>query len=113
MIDPKILKENPGLIQDMLERRKVNYPLSELLDLDRKRRELIIETQNFRHRKNTLSQTIANKKKRQVGIDKELDEMKNVGELMQSVESKKEMIEKRYSELIYSIPNMLDESVPT
>lgn len=113
MIDPKILKENPGLIQDMLERRKVNYPLSELSDLDRKRRELIIETQNFRHRKNTLSETIANKKKRQESIDNELDEMKNVGELMQSVESKKEMIEKRYSELIYSIPNMLDESVPT
>ena len=113
MIDPKILKENPGLIQGMLERRKVNYPLSELLDLDRKRRVLIIETQNFRHRKNTLSETIANKKKRQVSIDKELDEMKNVGELMQIVESKKDMIEKRYSELIYSIPNMLDESVPT
>ena len=113
MIDPKILKEKPGLIQDMLDRRKVNYPLSELLDLDRKRRELIIETQNFRHRKNTLSQTIANKKKSQVSIEKELDEMKNVGKLMQNVESKKEMIEKRYSELIYSIPNMLDESVPT
>jgi seryl-tRNA synthetase len=113
MIDPKILKENPRLIQDMLERRKVNYPLSELLDLDRKRRELIIETQNFRHRKNTLSQTIANKKKAQEIIDKELDEMKNIGELMQSVEAKKEMVEKRYSELIYSIPNMLHESVPT
>jgi seryl-tRNA synthetase len=113
MIDSRILKEDPRLIQDMLERRKVNYPLSELLDLDRKRRELIIETQNFRHRKNTLSQTIANKKKKQESIDKELDEMKNIGELMQSVEAKKEMVEKRYSELIYSIPNMLHESVPT
>lgn len=113
MIDPKILKENPRLIQEMLKRRKVNYPLSELVDLDRKRRELIIETQKFRHRKNTLSQTIANKKKGQEGIDKELDEMKNIGELTQSVETKKEMVEKRYSELIYSIPNMLHESVPT
>ena len=98
MIDPKILKENPGLIQDMLDRRKVNYPLSELLDLDRKRRALIIETQKFRHRKNTLSQTIANKKKSLVSIENELDEMKNVGKLMQNVESKKEMVEKRYSE---------------
>src|SRR5918994_3987212 len=113
MIDPRILKENPRLVQDMLQRRKVNYPLSELLVLDRKRRELIIETQNFRHRKNTLSQTIANKKKKQESIDKELDEMKNIGELMQSVGAKKEMVEKRYSELIYSIPNMLHESVPT
>jgi len=112
MIDPKILKDNPQLIKDMLRRRKVEYPVSELLDLDKKRRELIIEIQNLRHRKNTLSQSIATKKKNQESADKELDEMKNVGELMQSVENKKSIVEKRYSDLIYSIPNVLHESVP-
>jgi Seryl-tRNA synthetase len=78
MIDPKIVKDNPNLLQDMLKKRKVDFPFSELLDMDRKRRELIIETQNFRHRKNTLSQSIANKKKNQESIDRELDEMKKV-----------------------------------
>jgi seryl-tRNA synthetase len=112
MIDPKILKDNPQLIKDMLRRRKVEYPVSELLDLDKKRRELIIEIQNLRHRKNTLSQSIATKKKNQESADKELDEMKNVGELMQRVENKKSIVEKRYSDLIYSIPNVLHESVP-
>ena len=112
MIDPKILKDNPHLIKDMLRRRKVEYPVSELLDLDKKRRELIIEIQNLRHRKNTLSQSIATKKKNQESADKELDEMKNVGELMQRVENKKSIVEKRYSDLIYSIPNVLHESVP-
>jgi seryl-tRNA synthetase len=112
MIDPKILKDNPQLIKDMLRRRKVEYPVSELLDLDKKRRELIIENQNLRHRKNTLSQSIATKKKNQESADKELDEMKNVGELMQRVENKKSIVEKRYSDLIYSIPNVLHESVP-
>ena len=113
MIDPKILKDNPHLIKDMLRRRKVEYPLSELLDLDKKRRDLIIETQNLRHRKNTLSQSIAKKKKNQESVNKELDEMKNVGEMMHSLEAEKSRVEKRYSELIYSIPNILDESVPT
>ena len=113
MIDPKILKDNPHLIKDMLRRRKVEYPFSELLDLDKKRRELIIETQNLRHRKNTLSQSIAKKKKNQESVNKELDEMKNVGEMMHSLEGEKSRVEKRYSELIYSIPNILDESVPT
>ena len=112
MIDPKILKDNPKLIKDMLRKRKVEYPVSELLDLDKKRRELIIEIQNLRHRKNTLSQSIATKKKNQESADKELDEMKKVGELMQSVENKKIIVEKRYSDLIYSIPNVLHESVP-
>lgn len=113
MIDPKILKDNPHLIKDMLRRRKVEYPFSELLDLDKKRRDLIIKTQNLRHRKNTLSQSIAKKKKNQESVNKELDEMKNIGEMMHSLEGEKSRVEKRYSELIYSIPNILDESVPT
>jgi len=112
MIDPKILKENPKMIREMLERRRINYPLDELLELDGKRRDLIIETQNFRHRKNALSQSIASKKKNQESVENELHEMKNVGELMKTAESNKALIEKRYSELIYSIPNLLHESVP-
>lgn len=63
MIDPKIVKDNPDLLLEMLKKRKVIFPFSELLELDRKRRELIVETQNFRHNKNTLSQSIAKKKK--------------------------------------------------
>ncbi|HEY7778421.1 MAG TPA: serine--tRNA ligase, partial [Nitrososphaeraceae archaeon] len=113
MIDPKILKENPKTLREMLERRKVSYPLDELLELDGKRRELIIETQNLRHKKNTLSQSIANKKKKQESAETELGEMKNVGEMMSTAESKRITVEKRYDELIYSIPNLLHESVPT
>lgn len=113
MIDPKILKENPKAIREMLERRKVSYPLDELLELDGKRRELIMETQDFRHRKNTLSQSIASKKKNHESIENELNEMRNVGEMMNTAESKKGIVEKRYAELIYSIPNLLHESVPT
>lgn len=112
MIDPKIVKDNPNLLQDMLKKRKVDFPFSELLDLDRKRRELIIETQNLRHRKNTLSQSIAYKKKNQESVDRELDEMKKVGEQMVSLENKRDAVEKRFSDLIYSIPNLLQESVP-
>jgi seryl-tRNA synthetase len=113
MIDPKILKENPKVIREMLERRKIDYPFDELLELDGKRRDLIIETQNLRHRKNTLSQSIASKKKKQVSVENELNEMKNVGELMKTADSNKVLIEKRYSELIYAIPNLLHDSVPT
>jgi seryl-tRNA synthetase len=112
MIDPKIVKDNPDLLLEMLKKRKVNFPFTELLELDRKRRELIIETQNFRHKKNTLSQSIAKKKKNQENVDCELEEMKKVGEQMVSLENKKDVIEKRYSDLVYSIPNLLQDSVP-
>jgi len=112
MIDPKIVKDNPDLLLEMLKKRKVNFPFSELLELDRKRRELIVETQNFRHNKNTLSQSIAKKKKNQENVEGELEEMKKVGEQTVSLENKKDVIEKRYSDLVYSIPNLLQDSVP-
>ena len=112
MIDPKIVKDNPDLLLEMLKKRKVIFPFSELLELDRKRRELIVETQNFRHNKNTLSQSIAKKKKNQENVEGELEEMKKVGEQMVSLENKKDVIEKRYSDLVYSIPNLLQDSVP-
>jgi seryl-tRNA synthetase len=105
MIDPKIVKDNPNLLRDMLKKRKVDFPISELLDLDRKRRELIIETQNFRHQKNTLSQSIANKKKNQESVDRELDEMKKVGEQMVSLENKSErdnIVIRTYNDFIKS-----------
>jgi seryl-tRNA synthetase len=38
--------------------------------------------------------------------------MKKVGELMVSLENKKDIVEKRYSDLVYSIPNLLQDSVP-
>src|ERR1044072_3255930 len=112
MIDPKIVKDNPDLLLEMLKKRKVIFPFSELLELDRKRRELIGETQNFRHNKNNLSQSIAKKKKNQENVEGELEEMKKVGEQMVSLENKKDVIEKRYSDLVYSIPNLLQDSVP-
>jgi len=112
MIDPKIVKDNPDLLLEMLKKRNVNFPFSELLELDRKRRELIVETQNFRHNKNTLSQSIAKKKKNQENVEGELEEMKKVGEQTVSLENKKDVIEKRYSDLVYSIPNLLQDSVP-
>jgi len=112
MIDPKILKDNPQFIIDMLKRRKVEYPFLELLDLDKKRRELIIETQNLRHKKNALSQNIASKLKKHESTETELDEMKNVGAVMTRLDGERSSVEKRYYELIYSIPNILHESVP-
>ena len=59
MLDAKLLKENPHTIENMLRKRGVNFPLNELIDLDKKRRELIVELQDFKHKKNILATSIA------------------------------------------------------
>jgi len=63
MLDPKILKEKPEIIRKMLKDRQVTFDLDSLINLDAKRRELIIKTDELRKKKNTVSLDIASKKK--------------------------------------------------
>jgi len=63
MLDLGLLKENPQIIKDMLEKRKLNFPINELIAFDKRRRELIAEIQQIKHKKNIISDRIAFKKK--------------------------------------------------
>lgn len=112
MIDPRILKENPQIIRDMLEKRNVEFPLNDVVDLDKKRRDLIVKTQELRHKKNVLSKQISDKKKEKDHISNELLEMKEIGSELRNLDLQMSATETKFNELIFSVPNLLDESVP-
>ncbi len=112
MIDPRILKENPQIIRDMLEKRNVEFPLKDIVDLDKKRRDLIVKTQELRRRKNVLSKQISDKKKEKQHISNELLEMKEIGSELRNLDLQMSATETKFNELIFSVPNLLDESVP-
>ena len=112
MIDPRILKENPQIIRDMLEKRNVEFPLKDIVDLDKKRRDLIVKTQELRHKKNVLSKQISDKKKEKDHISNELLEMKEIGSELRNLDFQMSATETKFNELIFSVPNLLDESVP-
>ncbi|MFL6430028.1 MAG: serine--tRNA ligase, partial [Nitrososphaeraceae archaeon] len=73
------MKENPQIIKDMLEKRKLNFPINELIAFGKRRRELIAELQQIKHKKNTISNCIALKKKNNGDSTAELEEMKAIG----------------------------------
>jgi seryl-tRNA synthetase len=115
MLDSKLLRENPNIIESMLNRRGVNFPLSELISLDKKRRQLIIELQDCKHRKNVLAQSIAQKKKEAKNTDAiydEINEMKKLGTKILQLEKEQNETQTKYQDLMMSIPNVLHDSVP-
>ncbi|HEX2014521.1 MAG TPA: serine--tRNA ligase, partial [Nitrososphaera sp.] len=113
MIDPRMLKENPRLVEDMLRKRNiVDFPLDQLINYDKRRRELIIETQELRQKKNAVSETIAGKKKRNQNVDSELGEMKQVSSRLSQAEQEMASVENEFRLLLASLPNLLHESVP-
>jgi len=112
MLDPKLIKEKPQIIRDMLKARNVEFDLDTLIEYDQKRREFIINTDELRKKKNQLALEISQKKKQGEDISSILSKMKNISTELAKLEAGQEDIENTYSKLALTIPNLIHESVP-
>jgi len=112
MLDPKLIKEKPQIIRDMLKARDVDFNLDTLIEFDQKRREFIIKTDELRKKKNQVALQISQKKKASEDTSSILDEMRNLSVELTKLESEQETIENTYSKLALTIPNLVHKSVP-
>ena len=112
MLDPKLIKEKPQLIRDMLKSRSVDFDLDSLIESDQKRREFILKTDELRKKKNQVALQISQKKKAGEDASPILAEMKNISADLSKFELEQENIENKYSKLAMTIPNLVHESVP-
>ncbi len=112
MLDPKLIKEQPQVIQEMLKARQVDFDLDALIEFDQKRREFIITTDELRKKKNQVGIQISQKKKAGENTTQILNEMIQVSAELEKLESEQETIENKYSRLALTIPNLVHESVP-
>src|SRR5918999_2439124 len=113
MLDSKLLKENPQVIEDMLKKRGLDFPINDLIALDKKRRQLIMKMQDLKHKKNIIAHLISNKKKeKKNSIDDEINQMKEIGNKILQLEVEQARVESNFMYLMLSIPNIIHESVP-
>jgi seryl-tRNA synthetase len=112
MLDPKLIKEKPQLIREMLKARSVDFDLDSLIEFDQKRREFIIKTDELRKKKNQVALEISQKKKAGEDASSILAKMKNISNELTKFELEQESIENKYSKLAMTIPNLVHESVP-
>ena len=112
MLDPKLIKEKPQIIRDMLKDRAVDFDLETLIESDQKRRELIIKTDELRKKKNQVALEISQKKKAGEDASDILSQMKDVSAQLTKLELEQETVENAYSKLAFTIPNLVHESVP-
>ncbi len=112
MIDSKILKENPNSIKEMLFKRNIEFPIDDLFNLDRNRRQLIIELQNLYHKKNLIAKEIAGKRKNHIETNNEIKDMNKIGEKIKTLEHETKINDENYKSLLYNIPNFFHDSIP-
>jgi seryl-tRNA synthetase len=112
VLDPKLIKEKPQVIRDMLKARAVDFDLDTLIESDQKRREFILKTDELRKKKNQVALEISQKKKAGEDASSILSEMKIISVELSKLESEQETVENVYSKLALTIPNLVHESVP-
>ena len=112
MIDPKIIRSEPEKIVAMLKNRNVEIDISELLTVDKKRRELITELESYKMKRNRVSQEISTKKSQGEDISEILTEMKNISTKIEKLQDTVKVSQDDYNNHLESIPNLIHDSVP-
>ena len=107
-----MIRENPESIRKMLKDRGIQFDLDSLLELDKKRRDMIISTDELRKKKNEMSIKISEAKKTGDEATTIIQEMQSVSQDLTKLEEIQQKTELEYSKLALTIPNMLDKSVP-
>lgn len=111
MLDLKFVRENIDQTQKMLRDRKLDMDLAPLVELDEKRRSILREVEELKHRRNVASEQISLAKREQRDASELIEEMKNVAQRIKGMDQELTVIEQRMNEVLLLIPNMPHESV--
>ncbi len=114
MLDIKLIRENPEWVKERLKLRGEDYPIDEILSLDKKRRELIQKVESLRHERKEKSEKIGRLKreKKEEEAQKLAQEVKTLGEELKNLENELKSVEETLRDKLANIPNIPHETVP-
>ena len=113
MLDVKHLRANLEEVKAKLQHRGEDLnDLDKFEDLDKRRRELIVETEQLKSRRNEVSQEIAIMKREKKDADALIKEMREVGDKIKGFDTELRTIEEELENIMLTIPNIPHESVP-
>lgn len=111
MLDIKFIRENPDIIKEAARKKRIDFNVSKLIDIDAKRREILSEIEKLRAFQNKASDTVAGIKedaKRASAIE----DVREIKDKLSQKESDLKKIIADWEKLMYDVPNIPDLSVP-
>ncbi|WP_102026146.1 serine--tRNA ligase [Salirhabdus sp. Marseille-P4669] len=113
MLDMKFLRENYEEVKQKLQHRGEDLTdLDKFGEWDKRRRELITESEELKAKRNEVSKQISVLKKEKKDADELIKEMRDVGDKIKTLDNELKNIEENLDTLLLSIPNIPHESVP-
>ncbi len=115
MLDIRLIRRNPELVRESLEKRgdfeKIKL-LDELLLKDKEWRELLSETDKLRNYRNVLTRNIGKLKKEGKDVSDLLKEAEQISAQIEQMEKKVRECKDEVDFMLKRLPNLIHESVP-
>lgn len=112
MLDIKFVREHLDEVRQMLKNRCNSLNLDAFEGLDKKRRELLQETEALKGSRNTVSKEISQMKKAGENADDKIREMREVGDRISALDAELRNVEGELRDILLHIPNMPKADVP-
>ena len=108
----KFVRENQELINQCLKHKKSDISIDDILNVDFKRRALIIEVENLKASRNLINNKISKNKKENIDFSSLIDEMKNMSVKIKALDNDLHDFSKSLNDKLMFVPNIIHSSVP-
>jgi len=112
MLEIKFVRENLARVQEALRNRQVNADLKSFQDVESKRRSVLLEVEGLRHRRNVVSEQIAEMKKNKTDATGLVGEMREVSSRIKALDKLLSEYDEEINRKLLELPNLPHETVP-
>lgn len=109
MLGLQLIRDNPDVVRDALQKRHDTAPIDEILALDEQRRRLLAEAEGFRARRNEVSKQIGRTGEKPPEL---IEEMREIGNKIKALDEEVKATEEELNDLLLRVPNIPSPGVP-
>lgn len=112
MLDMKYIRENPDKVKAGINSKKVEIDIDGLLELDKKRRDILGEVEVLKAERNKATTLISELKRKKENADEMVLKSREIGDKIAGLDNDLRDVEKNIKDIMMTIPNLPHESVP-
>jgi seryl-tRNA synthetase len=112
MLDPRLFRADLDFVKEQLNRRSFNFNPESYVELEARRKDVQVKTQDLQNERNSRSKAIGQAKSKGEDVQPLLDQVQHLGDALKAAESELEGIQTEMETLMEGIPNILDGEVP-
>jgi seryl-tRNA synthetase len=109
MLDIKLIRENPDLVRQALEKRGDTFAIENILEIDGRYRNLLRQTEEFRAKHNETSKQLGKSEEKPPQL---IAQMRELGEEISSLQQQTKEAKSDLDSMLLELPNIPHPSVP-